>query len=209
MEAAINSRPLTSIPTTPGELGPLTPALFLTGIRGEVPTTVEGIPDISKSSLAYMSKERESALEKFWNLWSTSYLVNLPQVVRNHHEGATLQLGDLVLLREDPPTPRLKWPLAIVTKLHPGRDGKVRAVDIRTSKGRYTRPVQKLHRMELDSPSYPVTEANTDLQDDDEPSLSVNHGHYKTKAGRLSKPPQRWTYTSPNGGEYVAQQGHI
>ncbi len=36
------------------------------------------------------------------------------------------------------------WPLAVVQEIFPGQDGLVRAVDIRTSKGVYRRPVHKL-----------------------------------------------------------------
>ena len=36
------------------------------------------------------------------------------------------------------------WPLAIITKLHTGSDGRVRAVTLRTQKGVYTRPIIKL-----------------------------------------------------------------
>ena len=36
------------------------------------------------------------------------------------------------------------WPLAIITKLHTGPDGHVRAVTLRTQKGVYTRPIIKL-----------------------------------------------------------------
>ena len=36
------------------------------------------------------------------------------------------------------------WPHAIITKLHTGSDGHVRAVTLRTQKGVYTRPVIKL-----------------------------------------------------------------
>ena len=37
-----------------------------------------------------------------------------------------------------------KRPLARIIKTYPGRDGIIRAVDIKTSKGLYRRPVHKL-----------------------------------------------------------------
>ena len=36
------------------------------------------------------------------------------------------------------------WPLALVTDIHPGADGRVRAVTLKTSKGYYTRPSVKV-----------------------------------------------------------------
>ena len=38
----------------------------------------------------------------------------------------------------------MKWPLARVVEIHPGRDGKVRVVTVETAKGRYTRPIVKI-----------------------------------------------------------------
>ena len=36
------------------------------------------------------------------------------------------------------------WPMARIVKVHPGKDGLVRVVDIKTTQGIYTRPVHKL-----------------------------------------------------------------
>ena len=36
-----------------------------------------------------------------------------------------------------------QWPLARVVKVHPGRDGLVRVVTVKTNNGIYTRPVNK------------------------------------------------------------------
>ena len=54
-----------------------------------------------------------------------------------------LQPGALVLLREDNTTP-LQWPTAVVTKVHPGKDGIVRVVTIRTPKGVFKQPITKI-----------------------------------------------------------------
>ncbi|GFS19766.1 Pao retrotransposon peptidase superfamily [Elysia marginata] len=54
----------------------------------------------------------------------------------------------MVLIRDEG-DPRLQWPLAIVTKLYPGRDGLIRAVDLRTAKYKISRPIQKLHKLEM------------------------------------------------------------
>ena len=49
-----------------------------------------------------------------------------------------------MLISEDK-TPRGKWPLARVIKVHPGKDDLIRTVLLQTSKG----PVQRLHNLEL------------------------------------------------------------
>ena len=54
-----------------------------------------------------------------------------------------LSTGDVVLLAEDGMI-STKWPIAKVIKTYPGNDGIVRVVDVKTSKGKYRRPVHKL-----------------------------------------------------------------
>ena len=54
-----------------------------------------------------------------------------------------------MVLISDEGKPRLQWPLAIVTKLCSGRDGLIRAVDLRTAKGKISRPIQKLHKFKI------------------------------------------------------------
>jgi len=69
-----------------------------------------------------------------------------------------LQPGALVLLREDNTTP-LQWPTAVVTNVHPGKDGIVRVVTIRTPKGVFKRPITKfaLYRVKVMTHSVSVS----------------------------------------------------
>ncbi|KAJ8929013.1 hypothetical protein NQ314_018324 [Rhamnusium bicolor] len=60
-----------------------------------------------------------------------------------------VQKNSLVLLKEDN-TPPLQWPLARVIRVLPGRDGRVRVVEIKTQSGIYTRPITKLCVLPLD-----------------------------------------------------------
>ena len=59
-----------------------------------------------------------------------------------------LKIGSVVLVRKETKY-RLLWPMDIVTKLFPGKDGHVRAVELKTNKGLICRAVQKLHRLEF------------------------------------------------------------
>ena len=54
-----------------------------------------------------------------------------------------VSVDDVVVVREDGMVPTL-WPLARVARVYPGKDGLVRVVDVKTSKGVYKRPVTKL-----------------------------------------------------------------
>ena len=59
-----------------------------------------------------------------------------------------LKVGSLVLIREDN-FPRMCWPLGIIIETHPGRDGLVRPVKVRTSQGVVSRPIQLLYDLEV------------------------------------------------------------
>ena len=54
-----------------------------------------------------------------------------------------VSVDDVVVVHEDGMVPTL-WPLARVVRVYPGKDGLVRVVDVKTSKGVYKRPVTKL-----------------------------------------------------------------
>ena len=56
----------------------------------------------------------------------------------------------MVLIREDN-TPRLQWPIGIIVDTYPGRDGIIRTVKVRTPQGEYTRAIQKLHDLEIET----------------------------------------------------------
>ena len=70
----------------------------------------------------------------------------LPGLTTRHRwlkASPNLQPGTLVLLKEDNTTP-VHLPTAMVTSIHPGQDGIVRIVTIRTPKGVFKRPVSKM-----------------------------------------------------------------
>ena len=57
------------------------------------------------------------------------------------YNSKNLAEGDLVILREDNMMPT-KWPLARVSRVHPGKDGIARVVTVKTPSS--TRPVAKV-----------------------------------------------------------------
>ena len=213
VEAAINTRPLTNIPNEPGELGPLTPSHFLRGHVGDIKVNDDGIPEVSTLSLQELHEKHLSATKMFWDLWQNEYLTNLPTIVPKHREFGNIKVGDMVLLNEGHLGSRIKWPLAIVTKLFPGKDGKVRVVKIRTTKGTYTRPVQRLHKLEMTSGADVSENEATILPIDDEETIDVSENEatsspiendepmdeieipqsfYQTRYGRMVREPDRW-----------------
>ena len=73
---------------------------------------------------------------------------NLPKAFQKFRKVGNLEVGSIVLIQEDN-MPRMKWRLGVVEKRHVGKDGVTRAVDLRTSSGRKTRPVQRLYNLEV------------------------------------------------------------
>jgi len=83
-------------------------------------------------------------MQSFWTRWTSEYLPQLQ--VRGKWTTATkpLAIGDVVIVKEDNMAP-CKWKMARITCLHPGRDGHIRVVTIRTANGtEMKRPVLKL-----------------------------------------------------------------
>ena len=145
IEAIINSRPLTVIDDD--KLTPLTPAHFLSGrpagLRPE-PYDLETTPAEQKLLL-------DQKLDCFWKRWSTEYVRELPYCRSSKSTGSdragTITEGSYTLVREDN-VPRMQWPVGVIMKVFPGRDGLIRAVEVKTKTGTRTRPVQRLHVLE-------------------------------------------------------------
>ena len=90
-------------------------------------------------------------LDRFWSCWSQEYIRNLPPFKGCLSPSRGVQIGSLVLIRDEA-TNRLQWPLGIVKNVHPGRDGVVRVVDVKTHKGILTRPIQRIYCLEVFQP---------------------------------------------------------
>ena len=82
-------------------------------------------------------------MKHFWKRWSLEYLITLQKGYKWTRPSRNISVGDVVILFEDGMVPT-RWPLARIVKTHPGRDGVVRVVDVKTSKGLYRRPVHKI-----------------------------------------------------------------
>ena len=149
VECCVNSRPLTFVGEGLDAPPPLTPSHFLTGRGAGFPARISEDPDsVNSRALSDRARVCERRLTRFWSVWSSEYLRSLPPSVRKFRSQGQLSVGSLVLLREDK-VPRMKWVRGIVTKLHMGRDGRVRSAEVRTASGLKTRPVQRLHDLEV------------------------------------------------------------
>ena len=141
VEACLNSRPLVALPNDEDGIEALTPGHFLVG------KPLEALPDPSSSYLPCSLLRRwqlcQSMVRGFWQRWSVEYLSQLQKMTKWKLPSRNIHVGDLVAMHEDNLVPT-KWPLARVLDVHPGRDGMVRVVTLKTSRGTYKRPVAKI-----------------------------------------------------------------
>ena len=142
VEACLNSRPLAPMWLPDDDaIEVLTPGHFLIG----QPLCALPDPAVSFRSTSLLRRWHlcQNVTRHFWQRWSSEYLVTLNKFNKWHHPSRNLTVGDVVTLREDSIVPT-QWPLARVVQVHPGKDGLVRVVTIRTEKGTYKRPVSKI-----------------------------------------------------------------
>ncbi|GFW13334.1 integrase catalytic domain-containing protein [Trichonephila clavipes] len=147
VEAILNSRPLVSLDcdNDPDSLNILTPSHFLIG---EVITSSPEHTNEDKLSL----RSRWDIVQKmklgFWRKWKIDYLSNLQTRTKWKCPNNNFKVGEIVIIKEDN-IPPATWPLGKVIETHPGKDGVVRVVTLRTVKGRFKRPIHKLCKLPL------------------------------------------------------------
>jgi len=138
IEAILNSRPLTSLSPDANEYSTLTPGHFLIG----QPLVSLPQQDYTDTSMNRLSRWQliQQAQQSFWKIWSNDYLHQLQQRNKWYYHSANLKVDDLVLLK-DKNVPPLKWTTGRVTATHPGKDGVVRVVTVKTPTGHFKRPI--------------------------------------------------------------------
>ncbi|KAJ2948490.1 hypothetical protein O0L34_g7738 [Tuta absoluta] len=141
IEACMNSRPLCPLTEDPEDLNYLTPGHFLTG-RPMMSLPQE---NISERDLDIRNRWKiiELMHQHIWNRWSKEYLHQLQVKCKWLKPTPNLKKGDLVLVKEDNVPPG-KWAMGRILDLHPGEDGYVRVVTLKTQTSTFKRPVTKL-----------------------------------------------------------------
>jgi len=143
VENVINERPLTTVTEDQNDLIPLTPAMFIRGIKfGSLPEALS-----SKFHLQQNHQKQQSLLKELQDRFKREYLALLVQRAKECHVKLP-KIGDVVLVGSDD-RKRLQWPLARIVELIPGRDGVVRRARVKTQNGILLRPVQRLFPLEV------------------------------------------------------------
>lgn len=148
IEGVLNSRPLTAMSADVNDLSFLTPGHFLTG------APLNCIPEQDISNLPNNRMQfwqKCSALtQQFWKYWSKQYLNNLQNRPKWKQSLPNVKVGDLVILKETE-APPMTWPMARITQIFPGDDGKVRALEVeKANKKRHKTSITRICLLPLE-----------------------------------------------------------
>lgn len=142
IEACLNSRPITPLSDDTTDLQALTPSHFIIG------DAINAIPDFDLTNIPVNRLTRYQLLtqmrQHFWNRWSKEYLSQLQQRFKwKSYNDINLKEGTMVLIKNEN-TPPMTWPLSRVCEVHPGADGIIRVITIRTKLGLVKRALSKI-----------------------------------------------------------------
>lgn len=147
VESILNSRPLCQTPDNP-DMMVLTPAHFL--IQDSLIAMPDNNLELEKLSLQERWTLLQKLVQNFWKFWSQDYLNTLRQRSKWNHNSCNVKLNDVVLIMENNLPPN-SWYLGRITKLHPGPDGLVRVVTLKTKSNEFQRPITKIVPLPIDT----------------------------------------------------------
>lgn len=141
VESVLNSRPLSPLSDDPSELTALTPGHFLIG---------DSLAAVAEPELLTVRTNRlsrwqhlQQMTQHFWTRWTREYLNHLQVRHKWNTTGKTVNVGQLVLLK-DGNLPPMKWPTGRIVKVFPGADNIVRAIEVLTRNGVVSRAVSRV-----------------------------------------------------------------
>ena len=152
VEMCLNSRPFTPMPSEPSDLEVLTPGHFLVGsnLQAVPEADIRRIPDNRLKSYELVQKH----LQNIWARWYPEYLQQLQsRATKGCNPPVAVEVDRIVIVKEDN-VPPANWPLGRITQLHPGKDGVVRVVTLRTALGKHiVRPVARIALLPSPNPA--------------------------------------------------------
>ena len=210
-ESVINSRPLTYLSEDSDDLIPLTPAMLM---KESSTSKVSDIDTVDSNHYRKRIRYRTKIMENLRSRFRKEYLSQLVQKRIQGPQSSGLKLGEIVLVGDDAKK-RLNWPLAKVLNLIPGKDGKVRTVQLKTQSGVLTRPIQRVYPLEMSSKEIqdPIVQHETSgdasttaeqsvgIADADQAPDASSSGEPRfSRTGRAIKTPNRLDLFNVTGG---------
>ncbi|CAG5020177.1 unnamed protein product [Parnassius apollo] len=180
IEACLNSRPLCAITEDPNDINYLTPSHFLAS--GPVLSIVETEKD--ERTRWHMTQK---IFNDVWKRWKSEYLTVLS--ARNKWQQSTenIKIDDIVIIHEAN-LPAGRGALERVIHVHPGKDGIVRVVTVKTKNGTIKRPITKLTILPTQSEAnyQNPTNCQSSPKNNQELSLKADHKNDKPEKARSS-----------------------
>lgn len=141
IECCLNSRPLIALSDDPTDFEALTPGHFLVG------SALKSVPDADITTIPLNRlrqwKQVQKMVQLIWKRWHFEYLSTLQPRTKWIKPPISIQVNQLVLLKNEN-TPPMAWTTARIVEIHPGSDGITRVVTVQTPTGRFTRPISKI-----------------------------------------------------------------
>ncbi|XP_059217770.1 uncharacterized protein LOC131994849 [Stomoxys calcitrans] len=136
IEGVLNSRPICAISEDPSDLTALTPGHFLRG------APMLALPEPLSQDMPVLNRwvKLKALHHQFSVQWKEDYLKSLQKRYKWKEPSPGVKVGDLVVVIDDLLPPN-EWRLGRIEETHPGHDGQIRIVDVRTATGLITRPI--------------------------------------------------------------------
>lgn len=144
VECCLNSRPLYPMSSDPTDFNVLTPSHFLIGCAINTIPERSVLDETTNSLTRWQMVQR--LYQRFWAQWSSEYLHTLQQRKKWQQDQPNIAIGDMVLITDDNRPPS-SWPIGRIIEVHPGSDGKVRVVTIRSARQTIKRSIVKVARL--------------------------------------------------------------
>lgn len=141
IEACLNSRPLVAASDDHNDFTAISPGHFLTGSE-LLATPSDNFDDCNMHTLAKWKLVKKMRND-VWKQWCNDYLASLQQRNKWKQSVKNVEKGAMVIVKEDN-LPPMKWSLGRIVETHPGKDGNVRVVTVKTTDGEYKRPITKI-----------------------------------------------------------------
>lgn len=151
IESVLNSRPLCPLTNDINDLNVLTPNHFLTG-----QILIPIAEDNHIGTPANLLRRWQLCTQKYQEVchrYKTEYLHRLQQRPKWLKPSENVRVGQLFLIKDD--NRKINhWALGRVIETHPGSDGLVRVVTLKTQSGQMKRPVHKLSPLPVEDAYY-------------------------------------------------------
>ena len=142
-EWLVNSRPLTTISSDPADPSPLTPAHFLIGRMAGVTALEASMEELERAHPRRRWQVIQVLARQIWKRWIKEIVPNFNVRTKWYKDEGNVSVGDVFIVLDEH-TPCATWPLGRVVSVYPGKDGIVRAVDVKVSGKTYRRSVHCL-----------------------------------------------------------------